>query len=162
MSSQPTTLRPGSGSGPAVAATAATGTGATTRRGWSGKRDPLGAKPTWSKAIKKDWRLYTFVLLPLLFFVIFRYLPMIGNVIAFRRFRPGGSILGDKWVGTRYFEMFVSDPAFWKVFWNTLILGGLSLIIIFPLPIILALTGGGLLILLVGGAVYAVSQGMFG
>lgn len=140
MSSQPGALRPGSGSGPAVAATAATGTGAAKRGGWfRSKADPLGAKPTWRKALKKDWRIYTFVILPLIFFVIFRYLPMIGNVIAFRRFRPGGSILGDTWVGTRYFEMFINDPAFWRVFWNTLILGGLSLVIIFPLPIILAL-----------------------
>lgn len=144
MSSQPGSIRPGSGSGPAMAATAATGTGAVKRGGWFGRlfrdrRDPLGAKPTWRKALKKDWRLYTFVLLPLIWFAIFRYTPMVGNAIAFRRFRPGGNILGDEFVGLRYVEMFINDPAFWRVFWNTLILGSLSLIIIFPLPIILAL-----------------------
>lgn len=144
MSSQPGTLRPGSGSGQAVALEAATGTGATKKGGWFGrlladKRGHLAPKPTWRKALKKDWRLYTFVLLPLIWFVIFRYGPMIGNVIAFRRFRPGSNILGDEWVGFRYFEMFINDPAFWNVFWNTLILGTLSLVIIFPLPIVLAL-----------------------
>jgi putative aldouronate transport system permease protein len=66
-------------------------------------------------------------------------MPMAGNVIAFRRFRPGSSIFGDEWVGLRYVELFINDAKFWEVFQNTLILGGLSLLIVFPLPIVLAL-----------------------
>ena len=93
----------------------------------------------WRRAIRRDWQLYSLALLPLLFFVIFRYLPMAGNVIAFRRFRPGGSIFGEYWVGLRYVRMFMSDPTFWDVFTNTLILGGLTLLVCFPLPIVLAL-----------------------
>jgi putative aldouronate transport system permease protein len=93
----------------------------------------------WRQAIRKDWQLYSLALLPLLFFVIFRYLPMVGNVIAFRRFRPGGSIFGEYWVGLRYVKLFLSDPTFWDVFTNTLILGGLTLLVVFPLPIVLAL-----------------------
>ncbi|NAZ76627.1 ABC transporter permease subunit [Kineococcus sp. T13] len=102
---------------------------------------PLARPPltTWRQALRRDWRLYTFVALPLLFFLVFRYLPMIGNVIAFRRFRPGGSILGEEWVGLRYVELFINDPAFWNVFKNTLFLGVLTLVIAFPLPIVLAL-----------------------
>ena len=64
---------------------------------------------------------------------------MIGNVIAFRRFMPGGSIYGEKWVGLHYFNMFIHDPAFWNVFKNTLLLGALSLLFTFPVPIIFAL-----------------------
>ncbi|GGM51762.1 sugar ABC transporter permease [Micromonospora sonchi] len=64
---------------------------------------------------------------------------MLGNVIAFRRFRPGGSIFGEYWVGLRYFKMFLADPTFWNVFTNTLVLGGLTLLFCFPLPIVLAL-----------------------
>jgi putative aldouronate transport system permease protein len=75
----------------------------------------------------------------LTFFLVFRYTPMLGNVIAFRIFRPGGSILGEEWVGLRYIEMFLGDPTFWKVFANTLILGALTLLFCFPLPIVLAL-----------------------
>lgn len=96
-------------------------------------------RQTWAEAIRKDWRLYTFVVLPLVFFLIFRYLPMLGNVIAFRRFRPGGSIFGEEWVGLYYVQMFIQDPKFWEVFTNTAVLGGLALVIVFPLPIILAL-----------------------
>lgn len=94
---------------------------------------------TWRQAIRKDWRLYTLLVLPMSFLLVFRYLPMAGNVIAFRRFVPGGSIFGEKWVGLYYVNMFIHDPTFWHVFRNTLLLGGMTLVIVFPLPIILAL-----------------------
>ncbi|MCQ9132822.1 MULTISPECIES: ABC transporter permease subunit [Streptomyces] len=91
------------------------------------------------RSLRRDWQLYSLAVLPLLFFLVFRYLPMIGNVIAFRRFEPGGSILGERWVGLRYVRMFLTDPTFWQVFRNTLWLGGLTLVFCFPLPIVLAL-----------------------
>ena len=94
---------------------------------------------TLGKALRRDWRIYTFTVLPVIFLIVFRYAPMFGNVIAFRKFRPGGSPVGEEWVGFHYFAMFLSNGQFWTVFWNTIILGGLWLIIGFPLPIILAL-----------------------
>ena len=96
-------------------------------------------RQTWRQAFRRDWQLYSLALLPLIFFAIFKYGPMVGNIIAFRRFRPGGSIFGDEWVGLRYIEMFINDPTFWLVFAFTAILGGLTLVIGFPLPIVLAL-----------------------
>ncbi|MEV7085410.1 ABC transporter permease subunit [Streptomyces sp. NPDC093085] len=101
-------------------------------------RRPAPPRP-WRQALRRDWQLYSLVVLPLLFFFVFRYLPMIGNVIAFRRFEPGGSILGDQWVGLRYVSMFLTDPTFWQVFTNTLWLGALTLLFCFPVPIVLAL-----------------------
>lgn len=104
----------------------------------SDRRD--GFRPwTWRRAFRKDWQLYTLLVLPVLFLIVFRYVPMLGNVIAFRRFRPGSSMFGDEWVGLYYVERFITDATFWRVFTNTFILGGLSLVVIFPLPIILAL-----------------------
>jgi putative aldouronate transport system permease protein len=100
------------------------------------------AKPrqrTWRQAFRRDWQMYSLAILPIVFFVVFRYLPMIGNVIAFRKFQPGGSILGERWVGLRYFKLFFNDPTFWGVFTNTLVLGVLTLAVAFPLPIVLAL-----------------------
>lgn len=112
-------------------------------RGGRRPRRPLKERSTtpltWRKALRRDWRLYSLLVLPLAFLLIFRYVPMAGNVIAFRRFRPGGSMFGDEWVGLRYVELFINDPTFWRALWNTLILGGLALVIVFPLPIILAL-----------------------
>jgi putative aldouronate transport system permease protein len=93
----------------------------------------------WRRALRRDWQLYSLAILPLLFFVVFRYVPMAGNVIAFRRFVPGGSIFGEEWVGLHYVRLFLSDPTFWSVFTNTLVLGALTLVVLFPLPIVLAL-----------------------
>src|SRR5690242_2786012 len=94
---------------------------------------------TWRQSVRRDWQLYSLAVLPLLFFAVFRYLPMLGNVIAFRRFRPGGNLLGEYWVGLRYFNLFLHDPTFWHVFTNTLVLGALTLLVCFPLPVVLAL-----------------------
>ena len=93
----------------------------------------------WRIALRRDWVLYAMALVPVLFLLVFRYVPMFGNIIAFRRFRPGGSIFGDEWVGMRYIQLFLNDPNFWNVFGNTVILGGLTLLFCFPLPIVLAL-----------------------
>jgi putative aldouronate transport system permease protein len=89
--------------------------------------------------VQRDWQLYSLAILPLLFFAVFRYLPMVGNLIAFRRYRPGGNIFGDEWVGLHYFRLFLNDSTFWQVFTNTLIIGSLTLVFIFPMPIVLAL-----------------------
>jgi putative aldouronate transport system permease protein len=89
--------------------------------------------------LRHDWQLYSLAIVPLLFFLIFRYLPMVGNVIAFRRYSPGGDIFGERWVGLRYFRLFWNDPTFWHVFTNTLVLGASTLLFTFPLPIVLAL-----------------------
>src|SRR5690606_16282089 len=94
---------------------------------------------SWRRAIRRAWQLYSLVVLPLLFFLIFRYLPMAGNIIAFRRYLPGGNLFGEEWVGFNYFELFIDDPGFWRAFFNTLILGGLTLFFLFPAPIVLAL-----------------------
>ncbi|WP_431913991.1 ABC transporter permease [Micromonospora carbonacea] len=94
---------------------------------------------TWRQALRKDWQLYSLAVAPLLFFLVFRYLPMAGNVIAFRKFSPGGSLFGETWVGLRYIRLFLADPTFWDVFTNTLVLGTLTLLFCFPLPIVLAL-----------------------
>ncbi|MEJ3746967.1 ABC transporter permease subunit [Actinomycetes bacterium KLBMP 9797] len=93
----------------------------------------------WRVALRRDGVLYLMAVVPVVFLLVFRYGPMLGNVIAFRRFRPGGSIFGEYWVGLRYVKLFINDPTFWDVFWNTAILGGLTLVVTFPLPIVLAL-----------------------
>jgi putative aldouronate transport system permease protein len=108
----------------------------------AGGRKPARTRPrhrTWRQSLRRDWQLYSLAVLPLLFFAVFRYLPMIGNVIAFRRFQPGGSMFGEYWVGLRYFKLFWHDPTFWDVFTNTLVMGVLTLVFCFPMPIILAL-----------------------
>lgn len=89
--------------------------------------------------VRKDWQLYSLLVLPIIYLVIFKYIPMIGNIIAFRRFVPGGSIFGEEWVGFHYIQMFIGDPTFWHVFKNTLIMSISTLAVCFPAPIIIAL-----------------------
>lgn len=89
--------------------------------------------------VKKEWKLYTFLILPILYYVIFKYVPVIGNIIAFRRYKGGPNILGQDWVGFRYFEQFLKDPNFWRAFWNTLRLSLGYLAVRFPATLIFAL-----------------------
>lgn len=91
------------------------------------------------KSFRDNYTLYAFLLLPLIYFIVFKYIPMFGNVIAFRKFKPGGPYFGVSWEGFKYFEMFWKDPQFWAAFKNTILLSGLVLIITFPLPIIFSL-----------------------
>ncbi|WP_156761613.1 ABC transporter permease [Microbacterium karelineae] len=103
------------------------------------RRSPRHRSGSWKSALRREWRLYTLAALPVAFLLLFKYVPMVGNVIAFRRYVPGGSIFGEQWVGFAYFERFLADAKFWEVFGNTIIIGALALIIVFPLPIVLAL-----------------------
>lgn len=91
------------------------------------------------KRIKRDRVLYLILLIPIVYMVIFKYMPMAGNLLAFRKFKVGGSMFGEKWVGLKYFKLFISDTYFWHVFSNTLVLSVLNLVFGFPIPIILAL-----------------------
>lgn len=78
------------------------------------------------------------MILPVLYFIIFKYVPMVGNILAFRRYRPGQGMFGTEWT-LRYFERFLKDPAFWRAFRNTLVVSLENLAINFPLPIIFAI-----------------------
>jgi putative aldouronate transport system permease protein len=91
------------------------------------------------RALRRDFHYYLLLLLPLAYFIIFHYVPMYGLSLAFRRFIPGGPAYGTEWVGSKYFELFVDNIAFWKVFRNTVLLSMLSLVFTFPLPIIFAI-----------------------
>lgn len=91
------------------------------------------------KHYKRYWQLYAMMALPILYFIIFKYIPMFGNILAFRRYRPGMGPYGVSWVGFRYFEMFMKDSAFWRAFRNTLAISLGNLVINFPIPIIFAI-----------------------
>ncbi len=89
--------------------------------------------------MRKYWQLYALMALPILYFLLFKFLPMAGNIIAFRKYRLGQSIFGVEWSGLKYFNMFMRDPSFWRAFGNTLKLSMLNLIITFPVPVVFAL-----------------------
>ncbi|MFO7633868.1 MAG: ABC transporter permease subunit [Caldilinea sp.] len=84
--------------------------------------------------------MYLFLALPLAWLLVFMYYPMYGAQIAFRDFLPGRSILGSEWIGFANFTRFFESPLFVRLLSNTLWLSVYSLIIGFPIPIILALS----------------------
>lgn len=89
--------------------------------------------------INKEKMLYAMLIPGVLFFLLFKYLPMLGVVIAFQDYQPFAGIMKSHWVGLQHFERFFSNPDFWKLFRNTLVLALYNLLFFFPLPIILAL-----------------------
>ena len=96
-------------------------------------------KRTAGKYLKKYWQYYLLMFVPLIYYLIFKYVPMAGNVIAFRRYRAGGNIFGSEWSGLKYFKQFITDQTFWRAFKNTLVLNISYLLVRFPLTLIFAL-----------------------
>jgi putative aldouronate transport system permease protein len=92
----------------------------------------------WKRFIRDHW-LYIMLLPGALYFIIFRYLPMYGLLIAFKDYQPFLGFVESKWVGLHHFERFFTDPAFMKLFVNTIVLAMYNIFFFFPLPIILAL-----------------------
>ena len=78
--------------------------------------------------------------LPLLYLLIFKYVPMYGAQIAFRDFTAVKGIWGSDWVGLHHFERFFNSYKFWTILRNTISLSLYQLLAGFPFPIILALS----------------------
>ena len=89
--------------------------------------------------IKKNWRLYLFLLVPVAYILIFAYVPMAGLQLAFKRFNAADGIWGSPWVGVEQFQRFFSSYQFGRVLKNTLTLSLYGLLAGFPFPILLAL-----------------------
>ena len=88
--------------------------------------------------VRYRW-LYLLLLPGIVYFVVFRYAPMFGAVIAFKDYVPFLGIGGSQWVGAQQFAQFFQDPDFFRLLGNTLILAALSLVIAFPVTIFMAL-----------------------
>ncbi len=95
-------------------------------------------KRKW-KDIKRNFSLYALLAIPLLWYIIFKYAPMYGLQIAFKRFNPTLGITGSPWAGFTYFKQFFESYYFGDILWNTISLSLFTMLIGFPMPIILAL-----------------------
>ncbi|MEV4363908.1 ABC transporter permease [Nonomuraea sp. NPDC004186] len=96
----------------------------------------------WSAArrsFRRYWQLYLLIVVPLAYFVIFKYIPMTNAVIAFKDYSVVDGIWGSEWVGLKHFSAFFANPVFWKLVENTFLLSVYFLLAGFPIPIILAL-----------------------
>jgi len=91
-----------------------------------------------SRSFRRYWQLYLIMLPSILYFVIFKYIPMTNAVIAFKDYSVVKGIWGSPWAGFKYFDLFFQNPVFWSLIKNTLGLSLYSLVVGFPIPIILA------------------------
>lgn len=103
------------------------------------KRPSLLYRPSVLRRLQKDKWLY-FLLLPgLLYFLIFKYVPMWGVLLAFKNYQPYTGFWNSEWVGVEHFRLFFSNPEFFMLLRNTLLLSFYNLLFFFPAPIILAI-----------------------
>ena len=88
---------------------------------------------------KTELQFWIIVAVPLLYILLYCYVPMGGIILAFKDYSIRKGIWGSEWVGLRYFRQFLTSPSSLNVIKNTLILGIYSLVVTFPLPIVLAI-----------------------
>ena len=91
------------------------------------------------RSARKYWDLYLLLIPVLVYFILFKYLPMYGLQISFRDYQPRRGFFGSEWVGLKHFARFFSSYNCWNIIGNTLLLSMLTLLFCFPLPILLAL-----------------------
>lgn len=90
--------------------------------------------------LRKHKALYLLMLPGILYYLIFKYAPMYGIIIAFQDYSIGRGILGSKFVGLKHLiEFFYVTPDAWKLIRNTIMLNVYDLLFHFPAPIILAI-----------------------
>jgi putative aldouronate transport system permease protein len=89
--------------------------------------------------MKANWPVYLFILPGFLWFVVFHYLPILGNVIAWKDYSVFTGIWESPWVGWQNFRDIFTDPEFERALVNTLQIELLQLVFAFPVPLALAL-----------------------
>lgn len=95
--------------------------------------------PVLVRRMRDSWQMYLFLLIPVVWLIIFRYLPMAGVQLAFRKYSISGGIWGSRWVGFQNFTRFFNSYQCERILRNTITLSLYSIIAGFPIPILLAL-----------------------
>ena len=90
------------------------------------------------KEMRLNGQLYVMILPVLVGFFFFRFYPLYGLQIAFKDYNIVAGVQGSEWVGLENFLKFFEDPFFFRVVKNTVVLGFLTLVISYPLPIVFA------------------------
>ena len=93
----------------------------------------------FSGRVWRDRWLYLLLLPGLLFYIIYIFVPLAGSIIAFQDYSPFLGFLESPWVGLKHFQRLIEDPDVLNAIKNTLVLNLLTLLITFPIPIILAM-----------------------
>lgn len=105
----------------------------------SRKAAVYGSTKNLNKRVTARWQLYLLLILPVIYILVFAYVPMGGLVIAFKKYNVRSGIWGSPWVGLDNFIKFFTSYKFPIIMKNTLTLSLYSLVVTFPIPIIFAL-----------------------
>lgn len=107
------------------------------------RKDPvvpnLSTRNDFLRRLVAQRYLFLLMLPGIIYFIVFKYTPMYGAIIAFKDFNPRVGILESPWAGLKYFKQFFDSPFCWRLIRNTLLLSVYDLIFNFPVPIIFAL-----------------------
>jgi putative aldouronate transport system permease protein len=96
-------------------------------------------KRTLLSRMLRDRHLMLLLIPGLIYFIVFKYVPMWGVLLAFKNYSPFTGFFQSEWVGFDHFKEFFGDPVFFQLIRNTLLLGLYDMVFFFPAPIILAL-----------------------
>ena len=107
----------------------------------SGRGTAASEKRTWLvlKTLKKYKALYLMLIPGILYFIVFKYVPLIGSVIAFKDYQIMKGIADSPWVGFKWFHQLFTYQQFTRLIRNTLLISFYQLIFSFPAPILLAI-----------------------
>ena len=98
-----------------------------------------GKKLSFIQKVSRDRAWLIMIMIPFLWYVLFRYVPMYGVIIAFKDFNIGRGVMRSDWVGFKWFLQFFRSFYFFRLVRNTVLISLLSLVFGFPAPIIFAL-----------------------
>lgn len=96
-------------------------------------------KESFLHYMKRHKWMYLLMLPGIIYFIVFKYVPMAGLVISFQNYSPYLGILESEWVGWENFKTFFMNPDFKMLLVNTFSISILNLVFFFPMPILLAL-----------------------
>ena len=111
----------------------------TTKNGSTVVIAPLTQKGRLGREIKRHTSVYLLLLIPLIYYIIFKYVPIWNAQIAFKDFQARKGVLGSAWVGLQNFSDFINSFYFWELLRNTVFYSIGKIIISLPLSIILAI-----------------------
>lgn len=100
---------------------------------------PLQPRKPLAARLRRDWQMLLMMVPAVTFLLLFFYIPILGNIIAFKDFQPFLGIADSEWVGLDNFTSLFRDPDFLRAFGNTLYLSAWQLVFLFPVPLVLAI-----------------------
>jgi putative aldouronate transport system permease protein len=92
----------------------------------------------WDTMVQHKW-MYVLALPGMIYFLVFKYAPMWGLLIAFKEYNPYAGFWGSNWIGFKHFAELFTSQSFYIMLRNTFAINIFGIVFMFPVPIVLAL-----------------------